>query len=175
MSARPQNTTLRPTNPTRRSMFITSIAAASEWHYSVDVYGLTFLSVYIISIMKCFEISCSEFSVSQNDIEMNAYAPVGLYILVIIQFRKSFNHLVSISSTVARHCIYFIFIIIFPFFAKMQFFKISVILCFSVGLLLYFFLRTTFLSMNASSCMRFKQTRAIFEKFKNQVTTAKKT
>ena len=70
-------------------------------------------------------------------------------------------------------------------FAKMQFFKISVILCFSVDLLLYFFFSGKLFSavsraictkfgMNASSCMRLKQTRAIFEKLKNQVTTTKK-
>ena len=73
-------------------------------------------------------------------------------------------------------------------FAKMQFFKISVILCFSVGLLLYFLyiffsgqrfsavsrpIRTKF-GTNASSCMRFILRQAICEKLKNQVTTAKK-
>ena len=65
----------------------------------------------------------------------------------------------------------------------MQFFKISVILCFSVDLL-FFFSREFFSAVsgpictkfgaNVSSCMRFILRRAILEKLKNQVTTAKK-
>ena len=69
-------------------------------------------------------------------------------------------------------------------FAKMQFFKISVILCFSVDLLyfLYIFFSREFFSAVCgpictkfgTNCMRIILRRAIFEKFKNQVTTAKK-
>ena len=69
-------------------------------------------------------------------------------------------------------------------FAKMQFFKISVILYFSVGLLFFFFFSRQILSAAArpistkfgthmSPCSGQKKTRAIFEKLKNQVTTAK--
>ena len=67
-------------------------------------------------------------------------------------------------------------------FAKMQFLKISVILYFSVGLLFYFSGQLfwtvsqpicTKFGTNVSSCVGLKQTRAIFEKLQNQVTTAK--
>ena len=73
-------------------------------------------------------------------------------------------------------------------FAKIQFFKISVILYFSIDLLFSFFSTESGQLFSAVSqptcqkicptvsyCMRLKQTRAIFEKLqKNLVTTAKK-
>ena len=88
---------------------------------------------------------------------------------------------VTHSKPISSYYYYYISV-----FAKMRFFKISVILCFSVGLLLYIFffsgqlfsavsrpIRTKFCT-NTSSCMRFILRRAILEMFKNQVTRAKK-
>jgi len=92
-----------------------------------------------------------------------------------------FNRCQRIHSTFLISCLVEQLHNYITIFAKMLFFKISVILCFSVDFLFSFLSPANFsrpsrtkFGTNVSSCLRFKHTRAIFEKFKNQVTTAKK-